>query len=93
MKEIRSALASIEGNIGAKADLVAFDAPVMAMAEVAYEIRENCDVMVGAEGSMHIDGFPYGLILNDLILAPLKPCSSARSTARLVSSGVCRPIQ
>ncbi len=69
MKEVRSALAAIETG-GWEPDLVGFDACLMGMIEVAYEIREHAGVMVGSEETEPGDGWPYDTILQDLTATP-----------------------
>jgi len=60
--EVRQALEGVSTNL----DLVLFDACLMQMAEVAYEIRNEASVMVGSEQGVPIDGSPYHTILGDL---------------------------
>ena len=59
MDEVQSALDSTGG-----AHLIGFDACLMGMVEVAYEIRNNGDVMVGSEETAIC--WPYDTILQDL---------------------------
>lgn len=47
-------------NINFHLDILAFDACLMQMAEVIGEIYEFCDFVVGSEGTVPEDGFPYG---------------------------------
>jgi hypothetical protein len=51
-------------------DLVAFDACLMGMLEVAYEISDRADIMVASEDVVPWDGMPYDLILGDLAAHP-----------------------
>jgi hypothetical protein len=69
MKEVRAALDSIETHEQAP-DLLGFDACLMAMVEVAYEIREHADVMVGSEEVEPGTGWPFDTILEDLVDDP-----------------------
>lgn len=69
MREVRSALDTIETD-EQEPDLVGFDACLMAMVEVAYEIREHADVMVGSEATEPGSGWPYDTILQDLVYNP-----------------------
>jgi len=69
MKELQTALNTItEGK--PTIDLLGFDACLMGMAEVAYEIQDFAIVMVGAEQTEPPDGWPYDTILSDLIAVP-----------------------
>lgn len=52
---------------GKKWDLLAFDASLMQMAEVAYEVREKASYIVGSEESPPGTGYPYQLVLGDLV--------------------------
>jgi hypothetical protein len=79
MKEVRQALDAIEQN-QQEPDLVAFNACLMAMVEVAYEIRDHAQVMVGSEKLMPATGFPYGWILEDLVATPSMTASELGST-------------
>jgi hypothetical protein len=48
-------------------DLIGFDACLMGMVEVAYEIRETgASIMVASEEIEPLDGWPYDLVLGDL---------------------------
>lgn len=57
-------------NGGANIDIVGMDACLMAMAEVAYEVRESADYMVASEETEPGDGWPYDLFLARLVAAP-----------------------
>ena len=46
-----------------KIDILGMDACYMAMGEIAYEIRNSVDILVGAEGLEAEFGWPYGRIL------------------------------
>ncbi len=69
MSEVREALAAIETDHG-EIDLVGFDACIMGMVEVAYEIREHAGVMVGSEMLVPNSGWPYTTIMQDLVATP-----------------------
>jgi hypothetical protein len=50
-------------------DILAFDACLMAMVEVAYEYNQydlNSDYLVGCENYVPVSGYPYNAILGDL---------------------------
>jgi len=76
MKEVSLALSQVE-----KIDLIGFDACLMAMVEVAYEIQDFGDVMVGSEESEPWDGWPYNTILAELVGSPTM---TARSLSRII---------
>jgi hypothetical protein len=48
-------------------DVVGFDACLMGMIEVAYEIKNYADFMVASEETEPGDGWPYDTILDDLV--------------------------
>jgi|YelNatPaOPRAMG01_1025707.scaffolds.fasta_scaffold23193_5 hypothetical protein len=51
-------------------DVVAFDACLMQMTEIAYEIRNQATYMVGSEDSTPANGYPYMTFLSDLDANP-----------------------
>ncbi len=65
MDEVQGALNSSGG-----AGLIGFDACLMGMVEVAYEIRNYAQVMVGSEEAEPWGGWPYDGILGDLTAHP-----------------------
>jgi len=80
MRECREALEEINNQI----DIIGFDACLMAMLEVAHEIKDVADIMVASEHLEPDDGWPYDLFLAELISAPsMSPTSLSR---KVVSS-------
>jgi hypothetical protein len=69
MKEVKDALADITSQQTAL-DLIGFDACLMGMVEVAYEIRNYGRVMVASAETEPGDGWPYNTILTDLVANP-----------------------
>jgi len=65
MPEVRSALNSSGG-----ANLIGFDACLMGMVEVAYEIKDYGQVMVGSEETEPGYGWPYDTVLQALVNNP-----------------------
>jgi len=63
LKEISQALS----NPDSFADIIAFDACLMGMFEVAYEIRNCATYMIASEETIYTTGFPYDLISQDLV--------------------------
>lgn len=55
---------------GKKWDVFAFDASLMQMSEVAYEIKDKVQFITGSEESPPGEGYPYQLILADLASNP-----------------------
>lgn len=64
MGELRSALT------GVSVDLIGFDACLMAMIEVGYQVKESAEVMVASEEIEDGDGWPYDTILTELVRNP-----------------------
>ena len=79
MSEVRSALTTIKTE-RQQIDLVGFDACLMSMTEVAYEIKDLASVMVASEETEPGDGWPYNTILADLTSAPTMPPSVLGAT-------------
>lgn len=61
-EELRTALNGVSQNL----DIIAIDACLMQMTEVAYEIKDQADIIVGSEQTVPLDGYPYNTILGDL---------------------------
>ncbi|MDW8104363.1 MAG: clostripain-related cysteine peptidase [Armatimonadota bacterium] len=57
-------------SVGVKWDIIAFDASLMQMLEVAYEIRHLGDYIVGSEESPPAPGYPYHRILAPVVSNP-----------------------
>lgn len=68
--ELRQAFEEIQTTVGT-IDLIGFDACLMAMIEVAYELRNHGDVMVASEEVEPVAGWPYDAVLADLAADPL----------------------
>ncbi len=63
-------------------DVIAFDASLMQMAEIAYQIRQNCSYLVASEESPPGLGYPYSAWLGALVANPaLDPRALAVSIA------------
>jgi len=68
--ELEYALSVISTQMGKKVDIVGMDACLMAMAEVAYQIKDYADILVTSEESEPNDGWPYDTILGQLVSYP-----------------------
>ncbi len=64
-----------------KVDILAFDACLMQMAEVAYEVKDYAEVIVGAEETVPGLGYPYDLFLGAMAK---KPSMSNEQTAAIM---------
>jgi len=61
--DLSKALAEVYKTLGRKIDIVAFDACLMGMIEIAYEIKDYAHVMIASEEVEPGDGWPYNDIL------------------------------
>jgi hypothetical protein len=68
--EMRGALSDISDFIGQPLDIIGFDACLMGMTEVAYEIQEYASIMVASENAEPSSGWPYDAILTELAETP-----------------------
>ncbi|MBN2468988.1 MAG: hypothetical protein JXD19_12650 [Deltaproteobacteria bacterium] len=66
IKECRQALEGLPAAI----DIIGFDACLMGMVEVAFEVRDVADVMVSSQDLEPTDGWPYDGILEGLTTVP-----------------------
>ena len=67
MDGIAGAMAEAELSTQKKIDITVFDACLMAMVEVAAELRQVTQYMVASTYTVDSDGFPYDLMLSRLI--------------------------
>ena len=63
-------LAGICALIGRKIDLLGMDACLMNMVEVAWQLRDSVNVIVGSEIEEPFDGWPYTEIISRLTARP-----------------------
>ena len=80
-RELRVVLAGICALLGRKIDLLGMDACLMNMVEVAYQLRDSVNVIVGSEIEEPFDGWPYAEILTRL---SAKPNQNAAALARWI---------
>ncbi len=71
MPELEYALSAISAQMGENIDIVGMDACLMAMTEVAYQIKDYADILVASEENEPGDGWPYDTILGELAGNPL----------------------
>ncbi len=77
--ELKRALADIRRGLGRKLDVLGFDACLMSMVEVAYQIRDSVGLVCGSEEEEPNDGWPYDTILKALTARPsMAPVELAR---------------
>jgi hypothetical protein len=70
MPELEYALSAISAQMGENIDIVGMDACLMAMTEVAYQIKDYADILVASEENEPGDGWPYDTILAQLVANP-----------------------
>ena len=68
--ELQKVLATVRQRTKRKLDLLGFDACLMNMVEVAYQLRNAVGFIVGSEEAEPGDGWPYDKILADLAAKP-----------------------
>jgi len=81
MEELEAALQTAVAALGRPIDLIGFDACLMGMAEVAYQIRNYGEVMIGSEELEPAYGWPYHLVLETLTA---EPSISARNIGKCI---------
>ena len=64
--ELKLVLEGAQESIGGKLDLLGFDACLMSMLEIDYQLRDLCQVAVGSQENEPGDGWPYGAIIRKL---------------------------
>ena len=83
MPELRQALATITNSGADKLDIVGFDACLMAMEEVDYQIMPYADYRVSSEETEPYDGWDYDASMTYLISNPT--CTAAQLSTRIVN--------
>jgi hypothetical protein len=68
--EMKKVGQQIKQMLGRKLDLLGMDACLMSMAEVAYQMRDSVQYVVGSEETEPLDGWPYDTILAALAKQP-----------------------
>ncbi len=68
--ELKRVLKLLKQTLRRKIDVLGMDACLMNMAEVAYQVRESADFLVGSEEVEPGEGWPYHTILADLTAQP-----------------------
>ena len=70
MLELEYALSAISTKMGKNIDIIGMDACLMAMTEVAYQIKDYTNILVASEENEPGDGWPYDTILGQLVVNP-----------------------
>jgi len=69
-QELQDVLNKVAQIRGKKIDILGMDACLMAMLEVAYQLRDSVEVTVGSEEEEPFDGWPYDQVLETLKNSP-----------------------
>jgi hypothetical protein len=72
-KELKRVLAEVTKKARRRIDILGFDACLMNMVEVAYELKESVDFIVGSEETEPGNGWPYEAQLKTLAASPNAP--------------------
>jgi hypothetical protein len=86
--ELKKVLSEVKRQTGRKFDVVGFDACLMNMIEVGYQLKGNADVVVGSQELEPGDGWPYDRVLEKLAADPTLtgPALAAEIVDRYVKS-------
>ncbi|MBZ5585530.1 MAG: peptidase C11 [Acidobacteriia bacterium] len=68
--ELKTVLKDVTTQTGKKIDLVGFDACLMNMIEIGYQLRQYAGYSVGSEQTEPGEGWPYDTVLGDLNANP-----------------------
>jgi hypothetical protein len=78
-EELKRVLTQVTQNVGGRIDVLGFDACLMNLVEVSYQLRGTVDNVVGSEEVEPGDGWPYDGVLNELAASPdLTPKDAAK---------------
>ncbi len=77
--ELKRVLTEVVGRTGRPIDVLGFDACLMNLVEVAYQLRGTVDHIVGSEEVEPGDGWPYDAVIGELVASPdVTPREAAR---------------
>lgn len=84
VQEVRESLSQIKAALGRNLDVLAYDACLMQMLEVAYEVRDLVNYQVGSAEVVPWDGLPYddflGRLAANTSMAPAQVCQALVQT-------------
>jgi hypothetical protein len=80
-QDLVKALSDAEAKTGQRLSVLGMDACLMSMIEVAYQVREHADYLVGSQEEEPASGWPYKEILTGLVS---KPEMSALDLSQLI---------
>ncbi len=70
--ELAQAMAGVRQALGKRVRILAFDACLMGMVEVAAEVRDACDYVLASEALVPTDGLPYDELLDRITSRPTR---------------------
>ncbi len=70
--EFTQAMADVKQALGKRVGILACDACLMGMIEVAAEVRDDCDYLLASEALVPVDGLPYDKLLDRLTSRPTR---------------------
>ena len=79
--QLADSMRTIKGFLGRNLDILGMDACLMAMSEIAYEVSDSVNYMVGSEETEPGDGWPYDVTLQKLAN---NPSTSVEQLARWI---------
>jgi hypothetical protein len=68
--ELKKVLVAVKDEIGAKIDVVGMDACLMSGMEIAYQLQDTANFMIGSEEVEPGDGWPYDKLLDAIARKP-----------------------
>lgn len=68
-KGLQMDITKLPGALPVKFDFILFDACLMGSVEVAYELKDNADYIIASSTEILYTGFPYDMVIPDLIAA------------------------
>lgn len=68
--ELKRVLSEVVEQTGRQIDILGFDACLMNLVEIAYELRGPVDYIVGSEELEPGDGWPYNAVIGALVASP-----------------------
>ncbi len=68
--EMRSSALAITAVNGDRIDIMGVDCCLMGSMEICYVFRDTCDVYIGSETAIPVEGWPYDAVLQPLIDSP-----------------------
>ena len=70
MSELSDAFAFIANQAGKKIDIIGMDACLMAMTEVAYQIKDSSDILIASADNIPIEGWNYQDVFDIIVQDP-----------------------